>query len=167
MSRHVLRPLPLTSDRFAPYGDVISTTESVVSPMNEARFELFDALARADVDPDGDVAISIVRSREPTVRPYHFDMGERHPLGSQAFVPLSSFKFVVVVGAPGESIEPEGLQAFVTNGHQGVNYHRGTWHMPLIATGTAQSFLVVDRSPMAGNCEERVFDEAVVLELPD
>jgi ureidoglycolate lyase len=166
MARYVLKPLPLTPERFAPFGDVISTSESGASPMNEARFDRFDALARAETDPDGDIAISIVRSREPTPLPYRFDTVERHPLGSQAFIPLSPFEFLIVVGAAGESVEPGDLRAFVTNGKQGVNYCRGTWHMPLIATGRSQAFLVVDRTPMEGNCEERVFDEPVVLESP-
>jgi ureidoglycolate lyase len=157
----------LTAERFAPFGDVISTSGAGISPMNEARFDRFAALAKADVDAEGDIGISIVRSREPTSLPFHFNMVERHPLGSQAFIPLSPFEFVVVVGAPGESVEPPDLRAFVTNGNQGVNYHRGTWHMPLIALGKAQSFLVVDRTPMEGNCEERVFDESVILTAPD
>ena len=163
---HVIKPMPLTPERFAPFGDVISTTDARISRMNDARFDRFDALARADIDQAGEVAISIVRSREPTSLPYQFDIIERHPLGSQAFIPLSPFEFIVVVAAAGESVEPEDLVAFVTNGRQGINYHRGTWHMPLIALGKAQSFLVVDRTPMTGNCEEMVFEEAVILDTP-
>lgn len=134
--------------------------------MNEARFEKYADLAIVDVDSDGDVAISIVQSKTPTSLPYHFDMVERHPLGSQAFIPLSAFTFVVVVAAAGESVEPQDLRAFVSNGRQGINYHRGTWHMPLIATGKEQSFLVVDRKAGTPNCEEWVFDEALILERP-
>ena len=81
-------------------------------------------------------------------------------------MPLTAFSFVVVVAPPGESVDPADLQAFVSNGSQGINYHRGTWHMPLIALATNQAFLVVDRAPMDGNCETVVFDEAVVLERP-
>jgi ureidoglycolate lyase len=161
-----LKPEPLTAERFAPYGDVISTSSSSVEPMNEARFDRYSNLATVDVDADGDVAISIVRSRTPTALPYHVDMVERHPLGSQAFVPLSSFSFIVVVAPPGESVDAGDLKAFVTNGSQGVNYHRGTWHMPLIAFGEAQEFLVVDRAPGGRNCEERIFDQRVILESP-
>ena len=164
MTRFVLKPVPLTPERFAPFGDVIATSGSKVSPMNAARFERFDALATVDID--GSIEIGIVRSREPTALPYHFDMVERHPLGSQAFIPLSPFSFVVVVGPAGESIAPADLRAFVTNGRQGINYRRGTWHMPLIALERAQAFLVVDRAPMSGNCEEHVFEEGVVLDPP-
>lgn len=167
MSLVTLKPLPLTAERFAPFGDVIATSSSGTEPMNEARFERYGNLATADVDAGGNVAISIVRSKSPTALPYHFDMVERHPLGSQAFIPLAGFSFIVVVAPPGEAVDPADLQAFVTNGSQGINYHRGTWHMPLIAFGEAQEFLVVDRAPGVGNCEERIFDRQVVLESPD
>ena len=162
MTGRTLTPVPLTNERFAPYGDVIATGGGT-EPMNEARFTRFANLATVDVDAAGDVAIGIAQSRTPTSLPYAFDMVERHPHGSQAFVPLSGFSFVVVVGPPGESVAADDLEAFVTNGHQGINYHRGTWHMPLIALDEGQQFLVVDRAPHADNCEETVFDEPVIL----
>ncbi len=166
MNDLVLKPLPLTSERFEPFGDVISTTNAGVEPMNGARFERFGNLATVDVVSGGDVAISIVRSKTPTALPYSFDIVERHTLGSQAFIPLSGFSFIVVVAPPGESVEPQALEAFVTNGTQGINYYKGTWHMPLIALAEGQSFLVVDRVPGEHNCEERVFDRPVLLETP-
>jgi ureidoglycolate lyase len=93
-------------------------------------------------------------------------MVERHPLGSQAFIPLREFVFVVVVARPAEFVRVEDLHAFVTNGTQGVNYHRGTWHMPLIAMAEGQEFLVIDRSPTQDNCEELMLEQPAVLELP-
>lgn len=164
MAARTLVPLPLTAERFAPFGDVIATDRAGTEPMNEARFARYNNLATVDVDSEGDVAIGIVQSRSPTAFPYAFDMVERHPLGSQAFIPLSAFSFVVVVAPPGEAVNADDLQAFQTNGSQGINYHRGTWHMPLVAREEGQKFLVVDRAPGSGNCEEWVFDEAVVLE---
>lgn len=164
MTARTLVPLPLTAARFAPFGDVVSTGGEGHEPMNEARFARYSGLATVDVDNEGDVAIGIVQSRSPTALPYAFDMVERHPLGSQAFIPLSAFSFVVVVAPPGESVDVDDLQAFETNGSQGIHYHRGTWHMPLIAQAEGQRFLVVDRAPGNGNCEEWVFDEPVVLE---
>jgi ureidoglycolate lyase len=162
-----LHAVPLTAERFAPYGDVIATSGGGIEAMNEARFDRFNDLAKVDVDTGGEghVAISIVRSKTPTVLPYRFDMVERHPLGSQAFIPLSRFSFIVVVAPPGESVEAENLRAFVTNGTQAINYHRGTWHMPLIALHEGQEFLVVDRAPGEGNCEQRYLEEKLVLEL--
>lgn len=156
-----LRPLPLTTERFAPFGDVIETVNTRRGSMNESRFDRFDDLACIDVDDR--VSISIARSRSATSLPYRFEVVERHPRGSQAFVPLDPFRFVVVVAPPGEAVEARDLQAFVTNGRQGINYRRGTWHMPLIALEAGQRFLVIDRASDGPNCDEHVLDEAVLL----
>lgn len=168
MTERVLTPVPVTAERFAPFGDVIHAGPGSVQAMNEARFERFDDLARIDVDQNrgGHVAISIARSKTPTQLPHRFSLVERHPLGSQAFIPLSPFAFIVVVAAAEETVGPEDLCAFVTNGSQGINYHRGVWHMPLIATERNQSFLVVDRAPGTNNCEELVLSAALVLRAP-
>jgi ureidoglycolate lyase len=91
-------------------------------------------------------------------------MVERHPLGSQAFVPLSPCRMVIVVAPPGEGVDPGDLRAFVTSGRQGINYHRGTWHMPLIAFDAGQEFLVVDRRADMPNCEQHELDVVVMLE---
>ena len=163
MTGRLLTPVPLTAERFARFGEVISVGDGA-EPMNEARFERFGELA--DVDVDGKAAIGIVRSKAPTALPYRFDLLERHPRGSQAFVPLARFSFLVVVGPPGEVVSGSDLEAFVTNGRQGISYHRGTWHMPLIALEAGQEFLVVDRAPGSGNLEERILEEAVTLGAP-
>jgi ureidoglycolate lyase len=168
MPDRILKPLPLTPERFAPYGNVIAAGNHDRTAMNEARFERFDDLAEINVDESGDghVAISIARSRAATVLPYRFDMLERHPLGSQAFIPLAKFSFIVVVAEAGESVDIDDLQAFVTNGSQGINYRRGTWHMPLISMAVDQEFLIVDRAGSTHNCEELVLSDAVVLQAP-
>ncbi|MCB1842755.1 MAG: ureidoglycolate lyase, partial [Halioglobus sp.] len=85
MTDRILKPLPITAERFAPFGDIIGAAPGGPSK-KEARFERFDDLARLDVDESGDghLALSIARSRTATVLPYRFDMIERHPLGSQA-----------------------------------------------------------------------------------
>lgn len=167
MSDKILKPLPLTAERFAPFGDVIETSATSTQGMNDARFERFDDLADINVDSGkgGHIAISIARSKTPTVFPHRFDMVERHPLGSQAFIPLTPFSFTVVVAPAGESVDVDDLQAFVTNGRQGINYHRGTWHMPLISTEEGQRFLIIDRAPGDDNCEEVILDQAVVLDV--
>ena len=157
-----LQPAPLTRERFAPYGDVIETSANELVTMNAARFERFDSHCEVEAE-DGQVAISIVRCRLATVLPYRFDMVERHPHGSQAFVPLTPYRFMVVVGPAEEDVAADDLRAFVTNGRQGINYHRGTWHMPLIAFDAGQEFLVIDRSGESPNCDEHDLEEPVTL----
>ena len=131
--------------------------------MNEGRFERFDDLCDVDLD-GGDVSISIVRCRAETALPLRVDMVERHPLGSQAFVPLQPCRMIIVVAPPGEGVDASALRAFETNGHQGFNYHRGTWHMPLVAFEAGHVFLVMDRGGDEPNCEQHTLDDIVMLE---
>ena len=158
-----LTPQPLTHERFAPYGDVVEASRVSATAMNEARFERFDDLCDIDLD-GGDVAVGIVRCRAATCLPLRVDVIERHPLGSQAFVPLQACRMVVVVAPPGEGVTAGDLRAFVTNGRQGINYRRGTWHMPLIAFRAGHEFLVVDRGGDEANCERHTLDDAVIVE---
>jgi len=158
-----LVPKPLTSERFAPFGDVIESVVDRTAAMNAERFERFDDLCKLDMADDGRVAVSIARCRVATALPYRLDMVERHPLGSQAFVPLGPSRMIVVVAPPEESVEASDLCAFVTNGRQGINYHRGTWHMPLIAFASGQEFLIIDRAADQPNCDMHSLDEPVML----
>lgn len=159
-----LKPVPLTRERFEPYGDVIESSRSQSDAMNEARFERFDDLCHVDLVKDSKVAVSIARCRTPTSLPLRLDMVERHPLGSQAFIPLSRCKMVVVVAPPGESVDAGDLRAFVSNGRQGINYKRGTWHMPLIAFEAGQEYLIIDRGGKEPNCDIHTLDDAIMLE---
>jgi len=158
-----LKPRPLTRERFAPYGDVIGTSPERADVMNADRFERFDDLCGIDIADGGRVSVSIARCRVATSLPYRVDMVERHPLGSQAFVPLTPCHMLVVVAPPGESVESDDLRAFVTDGRQGINYHRGTWHMPLIAFEAGQQFLIIDRGGNEPNCEQHNLEDPITL----
>ncbi len=159
-----LKAEPLTKERFAAYGDVIETSRDSSNAMNAARFERFDDLCNIDIINNGRVAVSIARCRTPTSMPIRLDMIERHPLGSQAFIPLSPCKMVVVVAPPAEGVDPNELRAFVSNGRQGFNYRRGTWHMPLISFAAGQEYLIIDRGGNEANCEEHTLDGTVFVE---
>ncbi|MCI0516891.1 MAG: ureidoglycolate lyase [Woeseiaceae bacterium] len=165
MSDITLRPLPLTAERFAPYGNVVEAAATVHAPMNEQRFDRYDDLVDVDIETSqhGRVNVSIVRCRTPARLPYRVEMVERHPLGSQAFIPLQRFVFIVVVGPAGESIAAEDLRAFVSNGRQGINYRRGVWHMPLIALEAGHDFLVIDRIGEGANLDQVFLSETVIL----
>jgi ureidoglycolate lyase len=167
MNEAAIKPVPITVERFAPYGDVIHASAAAKVAMNDARFERFHDLAKIDIDSAGGrVAISIARCKTPAKFPYRIDMVERHPHGSQAFIPLAPFSFIVVVAPAGEAVDAAELRAFVTNGTQGINYHKGVWHMPMIAVQAGQEFLIVDRAPAMDNCEEFVLGNPLMLEAP-
>ena len=165
MSR-IITARPLTREAFAPFGDVVDAASAATQyPINAGKAERYHALARPEATgPDGHVLISIVRGT-PYDFPMSLGMVERHPFGSQAFVPLSPRPFAVVVcadvgGKPGEP------HAFITRRSQGVNYHRNVWHGVLTPIGEAQDFLVVDRGGEGMNLEEHFFEQPYEIHLP-
>jgi ureidoglycolate lyase len=146
-----LKVEPLTAAAFASFGDVIdaaSATERIT--INEGTAERLHGLARVDVAGDGHGLISLCRA-QPRALPFEVRVLERHPLGSQAFVPLGPSPRWVVVVATDPSAKP---RAFLATNGQGINYHRGTWHHPLIALDRAIDFVVVDRGGGDANCDE-------------
>ena len=103
--------------------------------------------------PDGKVIVSIFRG-QPRALPFEVEMMERHPLGSQAFMPLSGRPYLVVVAPAGMAPAARDLRVFLARGDQGVNYAAGVWHHPLLALDSVCDFLVLDRSGSAPNCDE-------------
>jgi len=160
MSRSVTGPViraePLTREAFAPFGDVIETNGARHFPINRGGVERYHDLATLDLGQGGGhPLISIFECRRVSEPSLVVDLMERHPLGSQAFFPLDGAVMCVVVAPAGDALAPEHLRAFVSSGEQGVNYHRGTWHMPLLALDKGPRFIVVDRGGPGDNCEER------------
>ena len=160
----ILLPIkPLTREAFAPFGDVIETEGSHHHSINQGNAERYHDLARVDVaDEGGRPLINIFRAT-PWPRPIRILSMERHPLSTQAFVPLTSVPFLVVVAAPTDRLRPEDLRGFITNGRQGVNYHREVWHHALLAILQSCDFLVVDRGGPGTNCDEVFFEEEEIL----
>jgi ureidoglycolate lyase len=148
---------PLTARAFAPFGDVIEASDQARHfPINQGSTERYHDLARVDVaSSDGHAILSIFRAA-PRRLPMQLLLLERHPLGSQAFVPLSQLPYLVVVAGTGEQPDLSRIRCFRATPGQGVNYARGTWHHPLLALSGASDFLVVDRggSDTDANCDE-------------
>ena len=156
----------LTRENFAEFGDVIDTHGPNHYPINGGRAERHHDLATAEAHgPDARVIISIFRGT-PYEFPLKLGMVERHPLGSQAFVPLAGMPFLVVVcheGADGPGLP----HAFVTAPGQGVSYPRNLWHAVLTPIGAPQDFLIVDREGGGVNLEKFHFPEPWEIRLPE
>jgi ureidoglycolate lyase len=153
---------PLTREAFAPFGDVIELEGARRIPINQGTTMRFSDLARIDVaDGGGRPVLNLFRG-EPRVLPFEVTMLEQHPLGSQAFVPLTDRPYLIVV-APAGSLVPEQIRAFATHGWQGVNYAKGVWHHPLIALGAVSDFIVIDRGGEGHNCDEMMLPESLWL----
>jgi ureidoglycolate lyase len=157
---------PLTREAFAPFGDVIEPDEARAYPINGGMCIRHHALAVADVaGEDARIVISLFRGQAYDF-PLKLLMVERHPLGSQAFMPLSPRPFLVVV-CPDDGGAPGVPQAFLTGPGQGVNYRRNLWHGVLTPIGEAQDFLVVDRAGSGNNVEEHMFAAPYEILLPE
>jgi ureidoglycolate lyase len=153
---------PLTRAAFGPFGDVIELDGAKQIPINLGTTIRFHDLARIDVEDEGGRAIVNVFRGQPRVLPFEVSMLERHPLGSQAFLPLNDRPYLVVVAPAGE-LDAAAIRGFVTRGWQGVNYAKGVWHHPLIALGEVSDFIVVDRGGEGSNLNELQLNESLWL----
>lgn len=158
---HTITLQPLTSENFAPFGDVIACQGNDYFHINDAHTERYHALVTTEIIGDAKAGISIFRNIQSTNIPFKISMLERHPHGSQAFIPMQGQKFLVVVAPNLNADQPDisNLQAFITNGSQGVNYRAGTWHHPLLTLESPSDFAVVDRIGSGSNCDVFKFDQ--------
>lgn len=157
---------PLTAKAFAPFGDVIEVRDDVQHfTINNGSTERYHDLAK--VEADGEEArtlINIFRA-QPLVYPLQVKMMERHPLGSQAFIPVSGNPYLVLVAPLKEDLQPSDLRAFSATSVQGVNYHKNVWHHPILALKGESDFLIVDRGGKGDNCKEHHFSENEIITL--
>ena len=155
---HTLVAEPLDATAFAPFGDVIEAAGESF-PINGGMCDRFHDRARMEFTEGGRAGVSVGYGR-PYPLPLEFDLVERHPLGSQAFVPISEDPFLVVV-APDENGRPGRPRAFLTRPGQGVNYLRNVWHGVLTPLGRPGRFVIVDRVGGTGNnLEEYRYESA-------
>lgn len=150
---------PLAADAFRPFGEVIEASDSGRHfAINNGFAERYHDLAYIDTANNGGRTILSIFKARPRSLPMQVVLLERHPLGSQAFMPLSSLPYLVVVAKPGAVPDLKNMRCFYAAPGQGVNYSRGTWHHPLIALQAPCDFLVVDRggAPGDANCDEHL-----------
>ena len=138
---------PLTREAFALFGDVIDTDGAESFPINQGRTERFHALSRP-------------------MTPLEITLMERHPLGSQSFIPMNNVDFLAVVAPPGD-FDEAAVRVFLVKGHQGVTYHAGTWHAPLLPLTADADYLVVDRQGLGRNCDEVDLQQSIKPILAD
>ncbi len=153
----------LTVEAFAPFGDVLDCSGEPDKIINQGLCGRYHD--RADLDfSDGRAGISLFNAK-PRTLPLILEMVERHPEGSQAFVPMSVDPFLVIV-APDEDGTPGTPLAFLTEPGQGINFHRNTWHGVLTPLHEPGIFAVIDRIGDGGNLEEYWFDEPYSVVQP-
>lgn len=159
-----LTPQPLTAEAFAAFGDVIEARSDTVININQGTSQRFHDLARVDVAfGEGYPLVNIFRA-SPYPEPLTLSMMEKHPLGSQLFMPLQQHAYLVAVAQTSDQVSAGDITVFIANGNQGVNFQPGTWHHPLLVL-VQQDFLVVDRGGKGDNLVEQGLDQSVLISL--
>ena len=145
-----INPILITKENFSKFGDMITTADIKPIEINEGYAKRFDGIANLDTSKDsGETTISIFSALKRSF-PMKIDMMEKHPLGSQAFIPLKETTFLVFVTPEGNKPDLNKVESFIVPPGIGVNYKPGIWHFPLISTED-MNFLVVDRKGSGNN----------------
>ena len=155
---------PLNTKSFSCFGDVIEARGEPDCWINQGRCGRFHDRAQLDFAAGGRAGVSVFHG-QPYTMPYRLGLVERHPLGSQAFLPMSTDPFLVIVADDQHGV-PGVPQAFATNGEQGVNLHRGVWHGVLSPIGRAARFAVIDWVGADPNLVEFEFDSPWLVTDP-
>lgn len=155
-----IRIRPISAEAFAPFGDLIATDGSPDVMINQGLCGRYHDRARFEFGA-GRAGLSLFDA-VPRDLPYRLELVERHPLGSQAFIPMTFQPFLVIV-APDAGGVPGRPLAFRTGAGQAINFHRGTWHGVLTPLQAPGLFAVVDRIGEGTNLEEHWFDEPHVI----
>ena len=163
MTNFVIKPKPINKENFKKFGDMITTADIKPIEINEGYAERFDGIANLDTSKDnGETTICIFSALKRSF-PMKIDMMEKHPLGSQAFIPMKQTTFLVFVAPEGNKPDINKIEAFIVPPEIGVNYNPGIWHFPLIATED-MNFLVVDRKGSGDNLViENIEKEEIIL----
>ena len=160
----IIKPIKITRTNFAAYGDLISSDDIKPLDINAGYAKRFDNLANINTLKDEGKTIVSIFSSLKRAFPMKIDMMEKHPLGSQAFIPMKETTFLCFVAPPGESPEVSKIQSFIIPPRTGINYKPGIWHFPLISTEDT-NFLVIDRKGTGENLIiHKFYKEKIVLE---
>ena len=158
----IVKPIKINRSNFNAYGDLISTDD--ISPMdiNAGCAKRFDNLANIETSNDGGKTIVSIFSALKRTFPMKIDMMEKHPLSSQAFIPMKETTFLSFVAPPGKFPEINKVQSFIIPPKTGINYKSGIWHFPLISTEDT-NFLVIDRKGSGENLIIHKFEKEKII----
>jgi len=158
----IIKPVKISRSNFSSYGDLISTEDINPMNINEGYAKRFDNLANLDTSKDSGKTIVSIFSALKRTFPMKIHMMEKHPLGTQAFIPMKETTFLAFVAPSGESPEIDKIQSFVIPPKRGINYKPGIWHFPLISTENI-NFLVIDRKGSGDNLIIHKFEKEKII----
>ncbi len=135
---------PLTLEAYSPYGHVImaSPRGEPGRPANRGTARRFNHLAPVDNLRPGAAILNVCvfRCAPRLVFPLPVTLLEKHPRSTQVFLPMNARRYLVLVARGDERPDLGSLAAFIAVGAQGISYHPGVWHHPMIALDAAIDF---------------------------
>ena len=152
---------PIMQEAITGLADLIEASGTADVLINQGKCGRFHDRAKIDV-VGGDAGISVFQSQGFSL-PFKMEMMERHPHGSQAFLPMQTGEYLVVL-ADDVNGAPSNPRAFIAGAGQGVNIGRNVWHGVLCPLSGGGLFMVVDRVNGGPNLEEHWFDEPILVE---
>ena len=158
----IIKPVKISRSNFSSYGDLISTDDISPININEGYAKRFDNLANLDTSKDSGKTIVSIFSALKRTFPMKIHMMEKHPLSTQAFIPMKETTFLAFVAPSGESPEIDKIQSFIIPPKMGINYKPGIWHFPLISTENI-NFLVIDRKGSGDNLIIHKFEKEKII----
>ena len=158
----VIKPIKITRENFTEFGDLISSEDINPIDINAGYAKRFDNLANINTSKDGGKTIVSIFSALKRNFPMKIDMMEKHPLGSQAFIPMKETTFLSFVAPQGEFPEISKIESFIIPPKTGINYKPGIWHFPLISTENT-NFLVIDRKGVGENLIIHKFEKEKII----
>ena len=158
----VFKPVMVNKSIFAEFGDLISTDNIKPMDINAGYAKRFDNLADLNTSKDGGKTILSIFFASKRTFPMTINMMEKHPLGSQAFIPMKETTFLCFVSPPGVSPKINKIQSFIIPPKMGINYKPGVWHFPLISTEDT-NFLVIDRKGEGENLIIHKFEKEKII----
>ena len=158
----IIKPIKINRSNFAAYGDLISAEDINPIDINAGYAKRFDNLADLNISKDRGKAVVSIFSALKRTFPMKIDMMEKHPLGSQTFMPMKETTFLCFVAPVGQFPEIAKIQSFIIPPKTGINYKAGIWHFPLISTENTD-FLVIDRKGSGENLIIHHFKEEKII----
>ena len=158
----IIKPIKINRSNFNTYGDLISTNDINPIDINAGYAKRFDDLANLNTSKDGGKTIVSIFSALKRTFPMKIDMMEKHPLGSQAFIPMQETTFLSFVAPHGELPTVDKIECFIVPPKTGINYKPGIWHFPLISTEDT-NFLVIDRKGNGENLIIHKFEKENII----
>ena len=139
-----IKPKKINKTNFSKFGQIIDTSKKKYFRINNWYSKRYDNLGKINTSLKKGRTIVSIFSAKKRKFPMKVDMMEKHPLGSQAFVPMKETSFLVFVAPKGNKPDLKKIQSFRIPKQTGINLNPGIWHFPLISTKD-MNFLVVDR----------------------